>query len=136
MRLIISIVRYTALVTVTLILCAFWLANLFQPVYDLVFPHEVGGFGVLNFTSVAVWVASCHFFLPFLLLTLGDRFRYWAIAFVLVILGIFDHVLDPGLTGPLLAIGLSGLATGLLVRWISTKTLGSMPAMEKYKKFF
>ena len=130
-----SIVRY-----ILLFLLAGFVASTFQSqlmgLYKYAFPNESGGGFDINFTGIVVLFYSIEFLLPFLIIAFGDRLRYWVAGVVVVLLGIFEFATDQfNFHIPLLLL-VSGLMLGLLLRWIAAQTLGKMPTLEQYKKYF
>lgn len=130
-----STIRY-----VLLFLLAGFISSVFQPqlinLYKYILPNEIGGGFDIDFTGVVVLFYSIEFLLPFLILTFGDRSRYWIAGITVALLGIFEFLADQfNFSGPLLLL-ISGLFLGWLVRLIATHTLGKMQALEPLKKYF
>jgi hypothetical protein len=104
--------------------------------YKYVFPNELGGGFDIDFTGVVVFFYSIEFFLPLLILVFGDRARYWVVAIIVGLLGVFEFLTDKfNFSAPLLLL-ISGLLLGLLIRFIAAHTLGKMPRLEPLKKYF
>ena len=136
MRVMLSFGRYVILLAIAIVLTAYCSAYLFVPVYEALFPSHVGGFGDIDYKNAALLFVAVQFYIPLFFVSIGDERRYWAFAVVLIMLGLIDYQVDPGSFGILLSIVLAGGIIGWFIRFIATRTLGKMPAMEGMKKYF
>jgi hypothetical protein len=129
-----SAIRYISIFIIALILSSL-LNPLPKPMYVYFFGNG-GGFADIDFTDLAILHFTLDFFIPFLVILLGNRMRYWVVAFMglaIFVPGIlindqyiYNHV------GLFIAGGLGGLA----IRLIAAHTLGKMPRLEPLKKYF
>ena len=97
---------------------------------------NVGGFGDIDFTNVAIIFIALQFYIPLSFVALGDQNRYWAFAVGLVLLFLIDYQIDPYRLPILLSIIVSGAILGWLIRYIVTQTLGKIPSLEPMRKYF
>lgn len=135
MRILISVVRYILLFSLAALS-----VSLLEPVltrlYTYAFSGELGGGFDINFTGFVVLSYGFEFLLPVFLLTLGDKSRLWVTGAMILVLAIYEFYADPfNFETPLLLL-ISGFCIGLLVRFVATKTLGKIPALEPMKKYF
>lgn len=136
MQMIISVVRYIVVLILAILATSYYLAISFVPVYEVVFPNELGGLGDIDFTGVAVVFLAMQFYLPFFAFVLGDKNRYRATTIILLILAVLDYQIDPQRFLILISFALLGSIAGWLVRMAATHILEKIPALEPLKKYF
>ncbi len=99
------------------------------------FPSKGGGFDI-DLVGTGIFILSLEFLVPFWVVSLGDRFRYWVAGLV-----VFAVLVPALLTSSqylyedLICI-FAGFLLGWLLRYLISQTLGKMPSLEPMKKYF
>ncbi|KKW23345.1 MAG: hypothetical protein UY74_C0043G0020 [Candidatus Kaiserbacteria bacterium GW2011_GWC2_52_8b] len=134
MKQIISFVRYIALFFVAMFLTPYSyipVANFYRNTLG-----ASGGFDI-DFTDAGVAFFVLEALFALLLIFFGERARYRNhILIIVLFLFVAGVLLDP--THFYFPIGLIILGSGLgwVLRFVCSNTLGKMPALEPYKKYF
>ena len=135
MRKINIIIKYTAF-----FLLAGFIANYFQitllEIYKYLLPKEIGGGFDISFDGLVAIDYGFEFLYLFLILTFGDGIRYRVALLVTALILALEFLIDSHhILTPAFLI-LFGALLGWLLRTLATHTLGKIPSLEPYKKYF
>jgi len=136
MQLLISVGRYIVLLIFAAMLTAYGLGYIFSPIYGILLPSVGSGLGDLGAAALALYIVALQFYVPLFFISLGDEVRHWAFTVIFLIFALLDYQLDSSRVHLLLFVVILGGSLGWLLRLLTTNTIGKMPALEPYKKYF
>ena len=102
--------------------------------YQLVF-HEPSG-SWLDLSDLVGFMLNYTLLVPFVLVLLGERRKYWLTTIFLIPILLFELSSDFRFVMVDVSLIAAGLATGFLIRYIADRTLGKIPSFEPLKKYF
>ena len=134
MNTLVSFVRYVAMFVVAGLLTPALSAPLAQ--LDKSLFYSGAGFDI-NLAEAGTMFFALETIFAFLLILFGEKVRYRNhILTIVVFLLIAGISLDPVHFYFPAGLILLGAGLGWVVRWLAANTLGKMPALEPYKKYF
>ncbi len=103
--------------------------------YESFFPSTGGSFDI-DLIGAGVFILTLEFLVPFWLVSLGGRFRYWIAACISLIILIPSLLTNSRYVYEDLICIFLGFAGGWLIRKLLVYILQKMPRFEPLKKYF
>ena len=133
-RLFISLIRYVAIVAISLIL-----SSILSPISGKIYTYFFGygtGLADINLTGLGAFHLTVDLSLGFLLVLLGDKGRYWVTGFLIISMLIAAILISDQYIYYHFALVLVGGLIGFILRFITSRTVGRMRSLEPLKKYF
>src|SRR3989344_846391 len=133
MGILLKISRYFVLFVLIILL-----ASLFSEqswvLYQSVF-REPGG-SWLDLSDAVGFILNYMVLVPFLLVLLGEKSRYWVTAILLIPILLFEISSGFRFVTVDISLVVIGLGIGFVARYPAARTLGKMPALGPMRKYF
>ncbi|OGG51388.1 hypothetical protein A3C18_00335 [Candidatus Kaiserbacteria bacterium RIFCSPHIGHO2_02_FULL_54_11b] len=133
MGILLKISRYFVLFVLIILL-----ASLFSEqswvLYQSVF-REPGG-SWLDLSDAVGFILNYMVLVPFLLVLLGEKSRYWVTAILLIPILLFEISSGFRFVTVDISLVVIGLGIGFVARYLAARTLGKMPALGPMRKYF